>query len=110
MGATRLRAGDLLRFNPHFHALILEGGFDAAGRFIFIPLGDLARMTQYLRRRVLKLFLNKRLISRTGIFLTVVAGPLIALAKAVRQLLPTGDDERCCCQVSYSREQTTRVR
>ena len=58
-------SGDLLRFNPHFHALILEGGFDAAGRFIFIPLGDLARMTQYLRRRVLKLFLNKRLISRS---------------------------------------------
>ena len=48
-------SGDLLRFNPHFHALILEGGFDAAGRFIFIPLGDLARMTQYLRRRVLGL-------------------------------------------------------
>ena len=65
MGATRLRTGDLLRFNPHFHALILEGGFDAAGRFIFIPLGDLARMTQYLRRRVLKLFLDKRLISRS---------------------------------------------
>ena len=57
-------SGDLLRFNPHFHALILEGGFDAAGRFIFIPLGDLARMTQYLRRRVLKWFLDKRLISR----------------------------------------------
>ena len=33
-----------------------------------------------------------------------------SVAKAVRQLLPTGDDERCCCQVSYSREETTRVR
>ena len=40
--------GDLLRFNPHFHALILEGGFDQAGRFVFVPLSDLARMTQYL--------------------------------------------------------------
>ena len=33
-----------------------------------------------------------------------------SVAQVVRQLLPTGDDERCCCQVSYSREETTRVR
>ncbi len=25
--------GDSLRFNPHFHALILEGGFDSTGQF-----------------------------------------------------------------------------
>ena len=49
--------------NPHFHALVLEGGFDQAGRFIFIPLSDLARMTQYLRRRVVKFFRQKKLIS-----------------------------------------------
>ena len=55
--------GDLLRFNPHFHALILEGGFDQAGRFIFIPLSDLARMTQYLRRRMVKFFRQKKLLS-----------------------------------------------
>ena len=55
--------GDLLRFNPHSHALILEGGFDRAGRFVFIPLSDLTRMTQYLRRRVVKFFRDKRLIS-----------------------------------------------
>ena len=26
--------GDLLRFNSHWHALILEGGFDAEGQFV----------------------------------------------------------------------------
>jgi hypothetical protein len=25
--------GESLRFNPHFHALILEGGFDSSGQF-----------------------------------------------------------------------------
>ena len=38
--AVDIEGDGLLPFNPHFHALILEGGFDAAGRFIFIPLGD----------------------------------------------------------------------
>ena len=27
--------GDALRFNPHFHSLILEGGFDSKGQFYF---------------------------------------------------------------------------
>ena len=48
--------GDLLRHNPYYHEIVLEGGFDAAGRFVFIPLSDLARMTQDLRRRVIKFF------------------------------------------------------
>ena len=55
--------GDLLRFNPHYHGIVLEGGFDAVGRFVFIPLSDLARMTQYLRRRVVKFFRERNLIS-----------------------------------------------
>ena len=50
-------------FNPYFHALILEGGFDQAARFVFIPLSDLARMTQYLRRRVVKFFRQKELMT-----------------------------------------------
>jgi len=52
-----------LRFNPHFHCLVLEGGFDEAGRFVHIPLGNLHRMSEYFRRVIIKFFLKKELIS-----------------------------------------------
>ena len=42
----------------------LEGGFDEQGRFHHVPFGDLARMAQTFRRRVLALFLQRGLIER----------------------------------------------
>ncbi len=33
--------GDMLRFNPHFHAIVLEGGFDDDGTFFYIPFSGL---------------------------------------------------------------------
>ena len=33
--------GDMLRFNPHFHAIVLEGGFDDEGTFFYIPFSGL---------------------------------------------------------------------
>ena len=30
---------------PHFHCLVLEGGFDDRGKFVHIPLGDIQRMS-----------------------------------------------------------------
>jgi hypothetical protein len=56
-------AGEFLRFNPQFHCLVLEGGFDENGRFVHIPLGNLNRMSEYFRRVIIKFFLNKQLIS-----------------------------------------------
>jgi len=56
-------AGEFLRFNPHFHCLVLEGGFDENGRFVHIPLGNLNRMSEYFRRVIIKFFLKKQLIS-----------------------------------------------
>jgi hypothetical protein len=56
-------AGEFLRFNFHFHCLVLEGGFDEAGRFVHIPLGNLNRMSEYFRRVIIKSFLKKELIS-----------------------------------------------
>jgi hypothetical protein len=56
-------AGEFLRFNPHFHCLVLEGGFDENGRFVHIPLGNLKRMSEYFRRVIIKFFLKKQLIS-----------------------------------------------
>jgi hypothetical protein len=41
----------------------LEGGFDEAGRFVHIPLGNLLRMSEYFRRVIIKFFLKKELIS-----------------------------------------------
>ena len=56
-------AGEFLRFNPHFHCLVLEGGFDENGRFVHIPLGNLNRMSEYFRRVIIKFFWKKQLIS-----------------------------------------------
>ncbi|MBM3501624.1 MAG: transposase [Armatimonadetes bacterium] len=55
--------GDALRWNPHYHALILEGGFDPEGRFIRVPIHDTARLTQLLRQRTIGLFLELGLIT-----------------------------------------------
>jgi hypothetical protein len=56
--------GDSLRFNPHFHALILEGGFDSAGQFYYLPIHDTARFAECLRQRTIGLFLKLDLITQ----------------------------------------------
>jgi hypothetical protein len=56
--------GDSLRFNPHFHALIMEGGFDSAGQFYYLPIHDTARLAECLRRRTIGLFLKLGLIAQ----------------------------------------------
>ena len=57
-------SGDFCRFHPHWHGVFLEGGFDQQGRFHHVPFGDLARMAQAFRRRLLALFLQRGLIER----------------------------------------------
>jgi len=56
-------AGDFLRWNPHFHGLVLEGGFDKQGRFVHIPLGSLEKMTECFRKTVIRFFAEKKLIN-----------------------------------------------
>ncbi len=56
--------GDSLRFNPHFHALILEGGFDSAGQFYHLPVHDTARLAECLRQRTIGLFLKLGLVAQ----------------------------------------------
>ncbi len=58
-------SGEFLRWNPHYHCLVLEGGFDETGKFVHIPLGNLHRMSEYFRRMIIKFFLKKKLISAT---------------------------------------------
>ena len=51
-------SGEFLRWNPPFHCLVLEGGFDERGKFVYIPLGDIQRMSEYFRRVVIRFFLT----------------------------------------------------
>jgi hypothetical protein len=55
--------GDMLRWNPHFHAILLEGGFDEDGTFVYLPFSGLEKMTEYFRRTVLRFFTERKLLS-----------------------------------------------
>ena len=55
--------GDFLRYNPHYHSLILEGGFVENGNFIYIPIRDLSEMKEYFRHLVIKYFKDTGLLS-----------------------------------------------
>jgi hypothetical protein len=55
--------GDMLRWNPHFHAIVLEGGFDEEGTFFYIPFSGLQSMVEVFRRRVIKLLVERQLLS-----------------------------------------------
>jgi hypothetical protein len=54
--------GDLIRWNPHYHCLVLEGVIDEAGSFHHIPIKDKLPLIKVFRRRVLKLFVNRGLL------------------------------------------------
>ena len=55
--------GDQLRWNPHHHCLVLEGGFDEEGRFIPVPLSGLDQMTEVFRRRLIWLLVEKDILA-----------------------------------------------
>jgi hypothetical protein len=58
-------AGEFLRYHPHVHGIVLEGGFDRQGRFCHIPFGNLQHMAEVFRRRVIVLFLQRKFIDRS---------------------------------------------
>jgi len=53
----------MLRWNPHFHAILLEGGFDEDGTFVYLPFSGLEKMSEYFRRTVLRFFTDKKLLT-----------------------------------------------
>jgi hypothetical protein len=57
--------GDLMRWNPHCHCLVLEGGIDEVGSFYHIPIKDTSLLTEVFRRRVIKLFVDRGLLDRS---------------------------------------------
>ncbi len=58
-------AGDFLRFNSHYHGIVLEGGFDEEGNIVFIPFGNLDKMSEYFRRMIIKFFVDSKLINES---------------------------------------------
>jgi len=50
----------------HGHAIVVEGGFDEAGRLVHIPLGNFKRMSEYFRRVIIKFFLKKNHQRQSG--------------------------------------------
>lgn len=48
--------GDMLRFNPHWHCIVLEGGIDEQGRFFHVPRVDLSSLCEVFRQAVMRLF------------------------------------------------------
>lgn len=57
-------AGDILRFNPHWHCLFLEGSIDENNNFYFLPINDLSKLAEVFRRKVIDLFVKKELINK----------------------------------------------
>jgi hypothetical protein len=60
MIAAHQTFGDMLRWNPHFHCIVLEGAFDQNGKFLYIPFSDLTTMTELFRRRVIQLLVKSK--------------------------------------------------
>ncbi len=54
--------GDMLRWNPHFHAIVLEGGFDDEGTFYYVPFSGLDSMIEVFRRRVIGMLMDRELL------------------------------------------------
>ena len=55
--------GEYAAWNPHWHTIVLEGGFDRYDKFVFIPLGASKELVELWRRRVLEFFANRELIN-----------------------------------------------
>ena len=41
-----------MRWNSHWHGLILEGGFDEEGTFVYLPISDINKITELFRPKV----------------------------------------------------------
>jgi len=53
--------GDMNRASPHYHGIIVEGGFDENSNFVYLPVSDTKNMTELFRRLVIKFFKDRKL-------------------------------------------------
>lgn len=56
-------AGDFVRIHPHRHGILIEGGFDDEGNFVYLPISSTIQMTELFRRKVIKYFKENKLIN-----------------------------------------------
>jgi hypothetical protein len=56
--------GEFARFHPHWHVLVLEGGFTAYDPFVYLPIGADEGMLKVWQAATLALFLRKGLIDQ----------------------------------------------
>ena len=56
--------GDMLRFNPHFHAIVLEGGFDDEGTLFYLPFSGLEPLVEVFRHRVIWMLVERKLLNK----------------------------------------------
>ena len=56
--------GEFARFHPHWHVLVLEGGFDQWDRYVYLPLGCDAGLLKLWQESILALFLKNKLIEQ----------------------------------------------
>ena len=59
--------GEFVRFHPHWHVLVLEGGFTKHDRFVYLPIGADDGMLKVWQTSILSLFLRKKLIDQTRV-------------------------------------------
>lgn len=59
--------GEFARFHPHWHVLVLEGGFTDHDRFVYLPLGANEGMLRVWQAAMLALFLQKNLIDQARV-------------------------------------------
>jgi hypothetical protein len=59
--------GEFARFHPHWHVLVLEGGFTKYDRFVYLPIGADEGMLKVWQASILALFLRKELIDQARV-------------------------------------------
>jgi len=59
--------GEFARFHPHWHVLVLEGGFTQYDRFLYLPIGADEGLLKVRQTAMLSLFLRKKLIDQARV-------------------------------------------
>ena len=59
--------GEFARFHPHWHVLVLEGGFTKYDRFVYLPIGADEGMLKVWQAAIMALFLRKELIDQARV-------------------------------------------
>ena len=59
--------GEFARFHPHWHVLVLEGGFAKYERFVYLPISADEGMLKVWQAAILSMFLRKELIDQARV-------------------------------------------